>query len=94
MEINMENPAGMIIMIAACIAVLLIGALKRKAEWLLNGCLRAVLGVIAIYFVNSFLEKQGIDTCVGINAITVLTSAILGFPGVAALYGLGFYRLL
>lgn len=90
----MKNPAGIIVMLVVCAAVLLIGALKKRAEWLLNGCLRAVLGVIVIYFVNSFLEKQGIDICVGINAVTVLTSAILGFPGVAALYGLGFYRLL
>lgn len=90
----MKNPAGIIVMLVVCAAVLLIGALKKRAEWLLNGCLRAVLGVIVIYFVNSFLEKQGIDICVGINAVTVLTSAILGFPGVAVLYGLGFYRLL
>lgn len=90
----MKNPAGIIVMLVVCAAVLLIGALKKRAEWLLNGCLRAVLGVIVIYFVNGFLEKQGIDICVGINAVTVLTSAILGFPGVAALYGLGFYRLL
>lgn len=90
----MKNPAGIIVMLVVCAAVLLIGALKKRAEWLLNGCLRAVLGVIVIYFVDGFLEKQGIDICVGINAVTVLTSAILGFPGVAALYGLGFYRLL
>lgn len=78
----------------ACIAILLAGMLRKNAEWLLNGCLRGVLGTIAIYFINFYLKQQGIDMGIGINPVTVLTSAILGFPGVAALYGIGFYRFL
>ena len=62
----------------------------QKTEWLLNGCLRGVLGMLAIYFVNGWLEKQGIISGIGINAITFLTSGILGFPGLAALYGAKF----
>ncbi|MBR5248879.1 MAG: pro-sigmaK processing inhibitor BofA family protein [Lachnospiraceae bacterium] len=79
---------------AVCGVILVMVAVKVKAEWLLNGCIRGVLGTIAIFFMNSFLEKQGLDLGIGINAVTVLTSAILGFPGVAALYGVGFYRIL
>ncbi len=82
------------LIIAACMAVLVIGALRERAEWLLNMVLRAVMGMIAIYFVNTFLAGQGIGTIVGINAISFLTSAILGFPGVVGLYGLGFYHFL
>lgn len=81
-------------MIAVCAVVLLVGILHQKAEWLLNGCLRAVVGTIAMYFINFYLGEQGIDMGIGINAVTVLTSAILGFPGVAALYGIGFYNFL
>lgn len=66
----------------------------RKAEWLLNGCLRSVLGAIFIYFVNGILRKQGIDVGLGINEITLLTCGILGFPGLAALYGIAFFHFL
>ena len=52
------------------------------------------MGAVAIYFINDLLEKQGISIGVGINPVTVLTSAILGFPGLAALYGIGFYKFL
>ena len=80
-----------VIIIGACMAVLVIGALRKRAEWLLNMVLRAVLGMIVIYFVNSFLSGKGVGQMVGINVISFLTSAILGFPGVLGLYGLGFY---
>ena len=85
---------GMIILMAACGAVLVAAAFKQKAEWLMNGCLRGILGAVAIYFINDILEKQGISIGVGINPVTVLTSAILGFPGLAALYGIRFYYFL
>ncbi|MCI5953219.1 MAG: pro-sigmaK processing inhibitor BofA family protein [Lachnospiraceae bacterium] len=50
--------------------------------------------MIAIYFMNAFLDKLGISSCVGINVYTVLTSGVLGFPGIAALYGIGIYKSL
>ena len=60
-------------------------------EKVINIC---ILGIIAMYFINSALEKAGISLGVGINVFTVLTSGILGFPGLLALYGIGFYRFL
>ena len=90
----MGSATGVVMIAAVCGVILVMVAVKLKAEWLLNACVRGVLGAIAIFFMNSFLEKQGLNLCVGINAVTVLTSAILGFPGVAALYGIGFYRIL
>lgn len=90
----MAKYIGIILIVAACTTVLLIGAMRRKSEWLLNLVLRAVLGTIAIYFINTTLAGMGITAGVGINAVTILTSAILGFPGVLALYGIGFYQLL
>lgn len=68
--------------------------IKMKKEWLLNLVLRSVLGVIAIYFINAALAERGISLGVGINIYTVLTSGILGFPGLAALYGIGLYKFL
>ncbi len=61
-------------------------------EHVLNMIMRGILGVIAMYFINTALERAGISLGVGINIVTVLTSAILGFPGLAALYGLGLYK--
>lgn len=65
-----------------------------KKEWLLNFLMRSILGILAIYFVNQGLFRMGYSSGIGINAVTVLTSGILGFPGLLALYGIGFYRLL
>ena len=63
-------------------------------EKIINLVMRGILGTIAIYFINMALERMGISAGVGINAATVLTSGILGFPGLLALYGIGFYKLL
>lgn len=63
-------------------------------EKVINICLRGISGTIAVYFINSVLAGMGISLGVGINLFTVLTSAILGFPGVIALYAVGVYRIL
>ena len=85
---------GMAALVAICVIVLFMGVLKRKMEWLLNVLMRSILGTIAIYFVNNALEGAGIFLGVGINPLTVLTSGILGFPGLAAIYGIGLYHFL
>ena len=63
-------------------------------EKILNFVMRGILGTIAMYFINSVLEGMGISLGVGINAATVLTSGILGFPGLLAIYGIGIYKIL
>jgi len=90
----MDNNLGKILILAACVIVLLMGAVKKKIEWLLNVVMRGILGTIAIYFINGLLASVGISLGVGINAVTVLTTGILGIPGLLALYGLGIYQLL
>lgn len=63
-------------------------------EKILNVVMRGILGTIAMYFINSLLGGIGLSLGVGINAATVLTSGILGFPGLLALYGIGIYKIL
>lgn len=63
-------------------------------EQILNILLRGILGTIAMYFINSALNAAGFSLGVGINAATVLTSGILGIPGLLALYGIGIYKIL
>lgn len=89
-----ENMLGVTVIIVVCGAVLIMGVMKRKMEWLLNIFMRSILGTIAIYFINNGLASMGINVGVGINPLTVLTSGILGLPGLAAIYGIGFYQFL
>ena len=90
----MENLSGAFVIMAVCLIVLAIGAMGRKVEWLVNFVLRAVMGTVGIYAVNYILAARQIQVAVGINPFTVLTSGILGFPGVAVLYGIHFFKIL
>lgn len=90
----MNNQMGMLLIVGVCAGALLIGAMRRRMEWLLNFVLRAVIGTLAIFLVNLGLQKMGMTSGVGLNPITVLTSGLLGFPGLAALYGIHFYKTL
>lgn len=90
----MERSSAVAAIIFVCVLVLLIGAFGRKIEWVINFVLRAVLGTIGIYFLNNFLMLKDISVTVGINPMTVLTSGILGFPGLVVLYGINFFKVL
>ena len=59
-----------------------------------NFFVRIIVGIALVFFVNEFMSSRGISVQVGINPITVLTSGILGVPGVALLYGISFYGIL
>lgn len=85
---------GTIAILGMCAAVLLVGVIRKKTEWMLNLLMRSILGTVAIYFINHVLSGVGIALGVGINPITVLTSGILGIPGLIALYSIGIYKFL
>lgn len=82
------NPTKILLIMGVCVLVLLIFSWRRGMEWLMNLVLRGVLGAVAIYFINLAVEVRGYPMLVGINPATVLTCSVLGFPGLAALYGL------
>ena len=88
----MENQTGILVAVAVCALVLLAAAIKKKAEWLMNFVLRGVFGTLGIYFINMFMANAGMISSVGLNLTTVLTTAILGFPGVFVLYGIHFFK--
>lgn len=77
-----------LLIMGVCVLALLVFAWRRRLEWLLNFLLRGVLGAVAIYFINLAVVSHGYPALVGINPATVLTCSVLGFPGLAALYGL------
>ena len=67
---------------------------EQKPQIVTNFIVRAIIGCAMIFFVNEFLNAQGISVQVGLNPWTVLTSGILGLPGVALLYGINFLKIL
>lgn len=74
--------------------VLLIGALKIRAELIINFVLRGVLGMLTIYFINFLLAGRVPGMEIGYNPVTFITSGILGFPGVFMLYGINLYMII
>lgn len=67
---------------------------EQKPQMVTNFIVRVIIGCAMIFFVNEFLSAQGISVRVGLNPWTVLTSGILGTPGVALLYGISFYGIM
>ena len=82
------------VIIFMCVLILCVAALRRRAEFLINILLRSVTGTAVIYFVNQILASQQLQTMVGVNPVSVLTSGILGLPGVALLYGIHIFDFL
>lgn len=90
----MNQPENLLWLIGAAVLLLILSFFVRKAEWLINFVLRSIMGTIAIYFINIGVTFLGFTTVVGINAASVLTTGILGIPGIVMLYGLSLYRIL
>lgn len=89
---NMTDMSGATAIIGVCVLVLFIGSRGRRVEWLVNFVLRAVMGAVGIYFVNMLMYTKNIEAMVGINLFTLLTSGMLGFPGIAVLYGILIFK--
>lgn len=63
-------------------------------EKCLNLILRGFMGLVTILVMNHFLLAE-LPLCIlGINLLTFGVSALLGIPGVCALYAINFYSLL
>ena len=76
------------IVAGVCGVVLSILLLKQKSRIFLEFLLRTGVGAAAILGINHILLQQGIFISVGINFCTLLTSGILGIPGVALLFAI------
>ena len=67
---------------------------EKGVRIIVNFFVRVVVGIALVFFFNDFMSLQLFHVQVGINPITVLSSGILGVPGVALLYGISFYGIL
>ncbi len=77
---------GFIAIVIVCLVVLLLGNLRKKSNALLMFVQRGIVGFVAIFGMNRMFTALAIPLFVGINIWTLLTCAILGIPGVCALF--------
>lgn len=90
----MDTYMNVFLIVGILVLVLLIGAMKSRAEWVINFVLRGVMGMMIVYFLNFLFADTMPDMRIGYNSITFLAGGFLGIPGVAMLYGINFYMLL
>lgn len=93
-RVEMDKQIGAIMIIVVCGIVLLIVALRKKSELIINFVLRSITGTVMIYFLNEACIWQNLPYEISVNIASVLTAGILGFPGVLLLYGIKIYWLL
>ena len=74
--------------------VMFIIAVKTNSSLVLDFVIRSISGCLLIFVMNQWLEMEGYSISVGLNSGTILTSGMLGFPGVILLFGIKFYSLL
>ncbi|MDD6037841.1 MAG: pro-sigmaK processing inhibitor BofA family protein [bacterium] len=87
----METSIAMMVIIGACILVLAIGLLQRKAAFLLRFLVRALVGAVAIYVTNGCLATAGIALAVGLNIWNLCVVGTLGIGGFGMLYAILLY---
>lgn len=87
----MEQTTGMTWILAVCALVLFIVFMKEKLGFVVRLVCRGIFYSAFIWAANQALFFFGIQSVIGINLITVLTSAVLGFPGVCLLFGISFF---
>ena len=90
----METYQGVFLIIAVLGIVMFIIAVKTNSSLVLDFVIRSIGGCLLIFVINQWLEIEGYSWSVGLNPGTVLTSGMLGFPGVILLFGIKIYSLL
>ena len=90
----METYQGAFLIVAVLGIVMFIIAVKTNSSLVLDFVIRSISGCLLIFVINQWLEMEGYSLSVGMNPGTVLTSGMLGFPGVILLFGIKIYSLL
>ncbi len=87
----MDTMTGMLLIVAACVAVLFISIMRRKAAFLLHFLVRVIVGAFAIMATNSAMASIGVSVFVGLNLWSLLTVGTLGIGGFGMLYAILLY---
>ncbi len=88
-----HKETGIVIIFGICVLVLLIGALKQKAQIFFRFIGRVALGAVAIYLTNRMLPGNLEMLAVGINPVSLLTVGVLGVGGYGLMYGILIYEM-
>ncbi len=67
---------------------------SKISTFLVNFIIRALVGMILIFFIDRYVIPDDSAVNVGLNALSFLTTGSLGIPGVCLLYGIMCYRIL
>lgn len=89
---NFSQSAGIIIVM--CAVVLCIGLFRQRLDILVRLGLRFLCGAVGIYVINQLVSQSVSNLTVGMNPTTLLAGTILGFPGLALLYGIKIVSIL
>lgn len=90
----MEQYTDLIILFSGITVVFLVALFSKKSSVFITFLLRGIICALVIYFANMGFEKAGLSIAVALNSASLLTSAILGFPGLLLLYGIKIYKSL
>ncbi len=90
----MEQYTDLIILFSGITVVFLGALISKKSVVFITFLLRGILCALVIYFTNIGLAATGLSIAVGFNSASLLTCAILGFPGLLLLYGIKIYKSL
>ena len=67
---------------------------NRISSAVINFFIRAVIGMVLIFLINTCVLPADSSINVGLNAVSFLTAGSLGIPGVCLLYGIVCYQIL
>ncbi len=90
----MEQYTDLIILFSGITIVFFAALISKKFVIFITFLLRGILCALIIYFANLGLASAGLSIAVGFNSASLLTCAILGFPGLLLLYGIKIYKSL
>ena len=77
-----------IVCIVLAVGLFLFSFVRDKKTFVTRAFFRAVVGVFVIYIVNAFFASVKIPLNLGVNIYSICTTAFLGVPGLAMLYGI------
>lgn len=75
-----------IFIVCVCLFVLFLSSFQKKRRLVLGLVERGILGFVTIIGLDQLFSYLALDLFVGVNVWTLLTSTILGIPGVYMLF--------
>ena len=87
-----QNEMIFYIVAAGCMVCLMIG-IVRKPAYLMVLLIRGVFCAAVVYGISILCMKKGITAPVNLNLLSIGTGALLGLPGIIALYAAAVFLL-